>query len=99
MHKVLCGLLLQTEILMHAAAGVDGEDDLQRQLGLALEHSDLLRVSILGEEKGVPIQPGNRRPLVIGNIDEDFPSRTLTLMVGAWAKPQRVKVKQIAAQS
>ena len=72
MYKVLCGLLLQAEILVHAAASVDGKHDLQRQLGLALEHSDLLRVFILGEDECIPIQPRDRSAFVIGNIDEDI---------------------------
>jgi hypothetical protein len=36
---------------MNTAAGVDGENDLERKLRLTLEHSDLLRVLILREEK------------------------------------------------
>ena len=49
MNKVVRGALLDGEIFMHAAAGVNGQDDFERQLGLALEDSDLLRMSVFEE--------------------------------------------------
>jgi hypothetical protein len=72
MYKVSCCLLLQAKVFMHAAAGVNGQDDLQRKLRLAFKNGDLLRVVILGELKLVPGQAGHRSSFVIGNIDEDI---------------------------
>ena len=72
MHKVPGRLLLESEIFMHASAGIDGQDNLKRKLGLALKYGNLLRVVIFREQKLVPGQAGHRGSFVIGNIDEDI---------------------------
>ena len=53
-HKMSCRLLFQTEVFLHTAAGVNGQDNLQRQFGLALEDSDFLRMFIFGEDESRP---------------------------------------------
>ena len=77
---------------MNAATGVDGENDLQRKLRLALKDRDLLRMLIFREQKLVPGQAGTGAPLSSVTLTKTFTNRTLTLMVGVCAaKPQQAQ--------
>ena len=70
MHKVFRRLLLHEQVLMDTATGVNGKNDLQRQLRLALKHSDLLRMVIFRKQELILGQARDRSAFVIGHIDE-----------------------------
>jgi hypothetical protein len=54
---------LLRHILAHAAAGVDGQRQVQRQLRLALEDRDLLRPAVLGDAKVLARQAAHNGPI------------------------------------
>jgi hypothetical protein len=58
-------------VLAHAAAGVDGQRQVQRQLRLALEDRDLLRPAVLGEAKSSRVKPAYNGPVLVSHVHKD----------------------------
>ena len=71
MGKAAGRIRLLGHVLAHAAAGVDGQGQVQRQLRLALEDRDLLRPSVLGDGEVVARQPAYDGAVLVGHIDKD----------------------------
>src|SRR5579859_7003095 len=72
MDKTMCRALFDCEILTHTSAGIDGEHDIQRHLGLPLEDRDRLRMPILGHDKIILVQAADQGSILICNIDKDI---------------------------
>jgi hypothetical protein len=72
MNKLPRRILLQRQIFVNAAAGVDRQHQVQRQLRLPLEDGDALRPAIFGHGKIVLGQPADNRPCGVGDVGEDI---------------------------
>src|ERR1700682_2592332 len=57
---------------MDTSTGINGKDDLQRQLRLALKNSDLLRMVVFRKQELVLGEASDRSSLVIGHVDKDI---------------------------
>jgi hypothetical protein len=66
------GILLEGAILLDAAGGVDGEDEAERQLGLALEIGDLLGTAVFGDAEVVFGELADDGAVPIGDLDEEI---------------------------
>ena len=58
-------------VLVHAAAGVDGQGQVQRQLRLPLEDGDLLRAAILEHGEIVAREPAHNGAVPVRHVYED----------------------------
>ncbi len=72
---------LQLLIAARAQAGVDGDHDGQRQLRLAMEDRDLLRLAVLEDLEVFLLQAGTGAPLLSVTVVNTFTSFTFTLKV------------------
>ena len=69
--KRLRRVCLFGQVLVDAAAGVDGQGQVQRQLRLALEDGDLLRTAVFGDGKVVAREAADDGAVAVGHVDED----------------------------
>ena len=69
--KWLAARFSSLEILAHAQAGIDGEDDAEGELGLALEDGDGLRTAVLGDAEVVLGEAADDGAGLVGDIDEE----------------------------
>ncbi len=58
-------------VLVDGAAGVDGEDEVEGQLGLALEEGDLLGAVVFGDGEVVFGEAADDGSVGVGDVDED----------------------------
>ena len=70
-HEVAGGVELDVEVFADGAAGIDGEDEGEGQVGLALEVGDFLGDAIFGEGEVVLLEAADGGTGRVGDIDED----------------------------
>ena len=76
-----CGRFL-AHVFSHAAAGVDGEGEIERHGRLAIEDGDLLRATVFEDGEVVFRQPTDDGAVAISDVDEDVDEVDLDMKRG-----------------
>jgi len=86
MHEAAGGIEFETNVFSSAQAGVDREDDVQRQLGFAIENSDVLWLTVSATVKSSFARPATGAPRLLTTVANTLTSFTfdLNVAVGSW---------------
>src|SRR5579884_733601 len=72
MHKIVRGAFFNGQVFVDAAAGINGQHNGKRHVGLLFKDGNFLRMAVLGDGEIVFGESANRRAVGIRYIDEDI---------------------------
>jgi len=104
MHEAAGGVGFFGEVFADAAAGIDGQGEVEGQFGLALEDGDLLGAGVFSDLEIFAGEAADDAAVVIGDVDEDADQADIDVGVRSWgnacgdARNRRVRAMKIPAR-